>query len=662
MKEENSKIGRNGFLPTKQTSVLVTERGRGFLWWPVFFGLGIGIYFLLPAEPSPVVIGTLLPVLTLLLFLFRRRPVVRGALWLLWLAAAGFADMELQTFLLMPEEPTKAERKLYISGRIDVIDTNYNGRQRILLSSMKDFDDNPLPGRYRLTLIHRNNNLNAGDCVELIGVVSPLFKPSVAGGYQSDRNLYFAGINGSGYIPSEVLKLDCPAGGRRFGDRVAKLRDDIARRIHRVLPPDEASVAVALIAGDQTGISRRLIEAYRDSGLAHFLSISGVHMSMLAGLMFFLVRAGMALAAPLALRFNSKKTAAYLSILVSAAYLLLSGMPVPAVRAFLMTLVVLLAVLFEREAVSVRTLALSALIVLIIEPAALVGASFQMSYAAVIALVAFYEKFAGRLNRFLTAADVSLPRRIMRGLAVYLIGVLAADLVASLATLPFAVFHFNRVALCTSLTNLLSGPVIAFIIMPFVLVSLLAFPFGLEFVPLKIVGFGLEIVNNLTLWVASLPYAATSVLSMPLWGLLLIVAGGLWLCLLRSRLRLWGAAAIVLGALSLLGVKRPEVIVDAEIKTVAVLNSQSNSYYFLSRPDRWNKQNWLSKFAAAETKDKPQNSLWPARIKIKQGKSIFVDGREFDVRSAGGTAFYDNNGKITAKTVRAYIGRRPWNM
>ena len=198
--------------------------------------------------------------------------------------------------------------------------------------------------------------------------------------------------------------------------------------------------------------------------------------------------------------------------------------------------------------------------------------------------------------------------------------------------------------------------------MPFVLVSLLAFPFGLEFLPLKIVGFGLEIVNNLTLWVASLPYAATSVLSMPLWGLLLIVAGGLLLCLLRSRLRLWGAAAIVLGALSLLGVKRPEVIVDAEIKTVAVLDSQSKSYYFLPRPDRWNKQNWLSKFAAAETKDKPQNSLWPLRIQIEQGKSVRVDGREFDVRTAGGAAFYAEDGKITAKTVRAYTGRRPWNM
>lgn len=632
------------------------------MWVPVFFAAGIGVYFALPSEP-PLWTAAVPPVLLPLLWLFRRRPVVRGVVLLLLLATAGFADVQLKSFCLSRKAPPAEDGKLYLRGRIDRLDTNYRGRPRIVLGEMYDFEDNPVAGRYRLSMIHRDPGLEVGDCVEMVAAVSPPFPPSLADGYQFDRRLFFDGITGTGYIPSEVLPVKCPDSSPRLADRAAALRRSIVERIYNILPPDEAAVAVAIVAGDQTKISRPLIDAYRNSGLAHFLSISGLHMSMLAGLMFFLVRMVMALIPPLSLRYNSKKVAAVLAIFIGAVYLVISGAAIPAQRAFIMTLVVLLAVLFERQAISVRTLTWAALIVLVVTPEALVGASFQMSFAAVFALVAFYEKYAGRLNRFLSGEEVSLPAKIGRGLFAYFAGTVIADLVASVATLPFGIYHFNQLDYYSSLTNLLSGPLIGFVIMPFVLVSLLAMPFGLEWLPLKIVGFGLSLTNRLTVWVASLPHATGGAVSMPVWALVLISLGGLWLCLWRGSWRIWGTAAVVVGMLAMAAVDKPDIIVDRQGKTMAVLNRSNGKYFFLPGASRWNKQNWLSKYAAEEEKNRRDiyNPLYPGRVEPVPGRGVLVDGRFFDRNETLGAGFYERDGHLRMETVRGYIGRRPWN-
>ncbi len=639
----------------------LAEQNRWFLWLPVFFAAGIGIYFALLVEPSAWIILGLLEILLVAAWLLRRRPAGLRILFPLLLAVLGFANIQLKTIYLSRLEAPTADRKIYLSGRIDKLDANYRGKPRILLSDMKGFDGKAIAGRYRLTMVQKDPGLKAGDCVEMIAVVSPLFQTGMVGGYQFDRQLFFNGITGAGYIPSDVLPVTCPNPSPRFSDLAAALRQTISRRIEAVLPPDQAAVAVAIVAGNQSKISKPLINAYRDSGLAHFLSISGLHMSMLAGLMFFLVRFVMALVPALSLRYNSKKAAAVLAIFISAVYLVISGAAIPAQRAFVMTFVVLLAVLFERQAISMRTLAWAALIVLVISPQALISASFQMSFAAVTALVAFYEKFAGRLSRFLSGEEVSLGGRVLRGIWAYFLGVIIADLVASLATLPFAIYHFNRIALYTSLTNMAAGPLIGFVIMPFVLVSLLLMPLGLETLPLKLVGCGLSAVNSLTTRVASLPHAAAGVVSMPLWGPLLITFGGLWLCLWRCRWRMWGFAAIAVGFLSILTVSVPDLIVDRDARTVAVRTD--DGFYFMPGADRWNKQNWLNKYAAAEYKSRQEitNAVYPSRVAVMRRKGITVDGSRFDLERAGGVSFYLKDGRLRTETVRDSIGYRPWN-
>ena len=624
------------------TDIFYKERERWFLWLPVLFAVGIGIYFYLPAEPSKWITLTVIEVLLFLAYLFRFYPFLLKIIFLIGVIVIGFADVQLKTISLEKKLPTPPEGTIYIRGQILSADTNYRGRPRIVLGNMENFHNDKIMGQYRLTVIRKNQPIEVGKCVELVAEVSPIMKANQVGGYQPDRRLFFDGINGSGYVPTSVFEIDCHKDFGYFKRLIDKWRKRMTDTISSHLPSEQAAIISAVLAGNRDFMPQEQIENYRDSGLAHFLSISGLHMSMLAGLMFFFVRFFMALIPALSLRYNSKKVAAVLAFVVSTVYLLVSGAEVPTQRAYIMTFMVLLAVIFERQAISMRILAIAALIILIISPQALVNISFQLSFAAVVALVAFYERFGGKVERFLSGENKSLSIKILRGVIAYMIGIVLADLIASLATLPYAIYHFNRVSLYTSITNFIAGPIIGLIIMPAILIALLTIPLGLAKIPLKFAGLGVEQLNKLTEYVSSLPNATIELYSFPLWGLLLITFGGLWLCLWQQKWRHFGWIAIFVGALSIMTVQVPDLMVASDGKTIAVKNENGKLQAFKGG-NKWIKQNWLSKYASSNIKETDDKD----KIKIPN----------VDYVQTQGFAVYGN--KI--KTVRDYIGHRPWN-
>lgn len=667
------------------------ERSRWFMWIPVFFGVGIGIYFLFPTEPSRWLTLAFIEAILVLAYFGRHSPDRLLGLSAVMIILLGFANIQLKTIYLSKNEIISYDRKLYLSGRVSDLGTNFRGNPRFVLEDIRDFDGNKLAGRYRISMTSKNSELKEGECVELIATVFAPQKPNMVGSYQMDRKLYYEGINASGFASSRALPIECETKLSLSGvlhKAASDLRKRVVTKINKVLPADEAGIASAIVAGERGGINQKIINNYRDSGLAHFLSISGLHMSMIAGLMFFLVRFVIALIPPLALRYDSKKIAAVFAVFMSMVYLVISGAQIPSQRAFIMTFIVLLGVLFSRQAISMRMISWAALIVLVISPQALISASFQMSFAAVVALIAFYERFAGSLHRFLNGEgnrDLSLPIKVMRIVWVYIIGILVSDLVASLATLPFAIYHFNRIAVYTTLGNLLAGPIIGLIIMPFVLIALLLMPFNLEAWALKIVGFGIEKVNEITAYTASLPNAGYQVVSIPLWGLLLIVFGGLWLCIWNERWRIMGWIGIILGAMSILTVKVPDVIVDKYAEVFAVKDNKGELVILPSRGNNFAKKIWLEKTAndklsAKESKklkkiydgeltDKDwidlsceeRSCIYKDRIVIIKFGGIEIDGNDFDLHKAEGASFFIDEEKVQVETVRNYIGFRPWN-
>jgi competence protein ComEC len=550
------------------------EGDRRLLWLPVFFGAGIAVYFSLTAEP-PLWLGAVVAVAAgALAYASRRhRPAGEAALALVLVAAgftlAGETTRECGTPML--------ERRLgpvAVTGRVVDVDILGNGWRLIVAPD-------PLPGldpgsrmpRLRLHIPPSSDALLPGDRVAVKALLYPVPGPILPGGRDMQRDLYFAGIGAVGYSHGGARRIAAPEGSAAGGwrERLRSLRSEMTERITAVLPGSTGGVAAALITGKRGAVAEEVKEAFRNSGLSHLLAIAGLHLGLVAAFVFFTVRGGLALIPPVALRFPIKKIAAAAALLVLIGYLLISGAAIPTERAFVMNGLLFVAILLDRLRISMRVCAIAAAVVLAIEPVSLVGVSFQMSFGAVVALIAVYETFGARLAR-------TLHRRSFFGRVLGYCGAVAiTTLVATIGTLPFSVYHFHRLALYSPLANVVAVPVSALWTLPWGVAACLLMPFGLERFALVPMGWGID----LTIWVAEtvsgLPGDVWAMPRLPTAGLVLVAMGGLWLCLWRGSWRRWGALAVIAG-LAGMALTRPPDVVIADIGRFVALRAVDGHY------------------------------------------------------------------------------------
>lgn len=630
-----------------------SDYSRRILWLPVLFGCGIGSYFLLPEEPNKWITLWTVEALIVIAIIFRRRMRVLYYLAAIFVFVLGFAVIQLKSIYIGNFPHELYGKTSYLKGVITKIDTNYKGKQRFTFDELEDFEGNKYSGKYRIVQRSNDKVASVGDCVEQVGTIMPPAVETAVGGYQLDRKNYFEGLKGSGYAESNFFPAECNVSSPGWlSSQIARLRQRLVRHIMRLLPPAESSVAAAIIAGDKSLISTAQYDQYRNSGLAHFLAISGLHMSLLCGLMFFIVRLGLALVPPIALRFDSRKIAAWCALITSFIYLLISGMAVPAQRAFIMIAVVLIGVMTNRRAISMYSVGLAAFIILLLSPEVLISASFQLSFAATIGLVAFYEKYSSAIRSYFAQGN-----KFWQGFKIYIFGILITDFIASLSTLPFAIYHFNMVAIYTTLGNLASGPIIGFVIMPCVLFSLLLLPLGWDKPFLLAAGFGIDLVNHITEFVSSLPYAGFYVQAMPTIGLLCIVFGGLWLSIWFCRWRIWGAYAIGLGLLSILFVRTPDVLVGDHLKAIAFKNEEGKLELVSTRGGGFIKQSWRQRYPTSDNKTmlNAHPELWI------EGDIVTIGRQQYNIKDIIGFSAYKKGDDYIVKTIRDDIGFRPWN-
>ena len=354
---------------------------------------------------------------------------------------------------------------------------------------------------------------------------------------------------------------------------------------------------MALLTGLRGALPDHIWDDWAVAGIIHLLSISGLHMALVAGTVFFAVRIALALAPPLALRLPAKKLAALLALIGAFGYLLISGASVPAVRSFIMTALMLLAVMVDRNPFSMRLVAFAALVLLLLQPESLIGASFQMSFAAVAALIAVYETGAAKRPSGAHGLDGRL--------ILYVAGCALTTVVASAATTPFSIYHFSRFSTYGIVANLIAVPLSAVWIMPLGMLGLLLIPFGLADFCFVLMAQGIEIIIVVAAFVAELPGAALDVAQPPLAALIATVAGGLWLCLWRTPWRRLGLLGIALGCGLMLLARPPDVLVDARAQIVAV---RLDGLLAISpwKRDSWITDSWLQ--SAGQDEAAP----WPA--------------------------------------------------
>jgi competence protein ComEC len=421
------------------------------------------------------------------------------------------------------------------------------------------------PRRVRLHIPRTSDLLDPGDRVGLKAMLYPAPGPTLPGGYDFQRDAFFAGLDGVGYSYGAARRIAAPEKpeGENADPRVdagwreslRRLRVNMERRITAALPGSTGGIASALITGKRGAISADVTQAFRDSGLAHLLAVSGDHLGLVGGIVFFAVRALLALAPWVALRCPIKKIAAGVALLAVACYLLICGAAISTQRAFIMSGLVFGAILLDRVRISMRVCAVAALALLVMDPASLVSVSFQMSFGAVIALIAVYETFGARLVQLLHRR--SLPGRILG----YCGAVLLTTVVATIGTDPFSIYHFHRWVLYSPLANLVAVPLTAVWTLPWAVVTCLLMPFGLEKLGLVPMGWGIDGIIWIAQLVSAWPGNIWTVPRLPTAGLVAIAFGGLWLCLWRGAWRRWGLVAIAVGAASTILTRPPDILI-----------------------------------------------------------------------------------------------------
>jgi competence protein ComEC len=690
---------------------LEAEQERWFLWLPVLFGTGIALYFALPAEPLALV--ALMPaVAALALHLAGPRTGLGGLITAALLATAlGVVAAKMRTELVRapvfqgaPLGPSTGQaqgqaRSLDVRGHVELVEPRAGKGQRLTVrvTALEKHEAHAWPTRVRIVARAENAALKPGDAVRLRAMLNPPPGPSLPDDYDFARAAWFLGLGAVGAADGAAeIDADAPAPppALRLAAAVARVRQAIGARILAALPGETGAIANALITGERGGISEATNQAFRDSGLFHILSISGLHMVVMAGAVFFSIRLALAAIPAIALRYPIKKWAAAGAMLGAFGYLMISGAAFATVRSYIMISIMFLAVLLDRPAIALRNVALAALAILVLWPESLLDAGFQMSFAAVVALVATYEWL-----RLRNAGGDGPPRRgVVGSVLLFLGGIVTTTLVASLAVAPFGIYHFHNTQAFAMLANVLAIPICNLVVMPAALAALVAMAVGLEAGPLWLMGLGIDAMVWCAQAVSELPGAVGRVPAIPTVAFALFVTGGVWCALWGTRWRLLGVVPIALGLMLAPTGRRPDVLVGRGAALVAVRGADGRLSALAGRGSSYELARWLEhdgdsrppaeaakgsafrcdrlgciahvkglRLAVARTGAALRDDCTLAAILIvpfhrparcrPTGAAIDID----DLATRGAHALTVENGRVRVSTAAEVRGERPWS-
>jgi competence protein ComEC len=454
------------------------------------------------------------------------------------------------------------ERLLQVSATVESVQT-LAAEEAVRLVIRPTGDGLPVRLRVNVDRDKLPAGLVPGATIGLRAWIMPPAPMAVPGGYDFSRTAWFQQIGGTGRALD--IAVTAPPSGQSLAARIAGWRQSLSAHIRGTLGNGgEGGIAAALATGDQFGIPDADAEAMRRSGLAHLLSVSGLHLTAMVGAVMLLTLRLLALSPALALRFRLILVAAGAGALAGIAYTLLTGAEVPTVRSCIAALLVLLGIALGREALTLRLVAVGALVVLLLWPESLPGASFQMSFAAIVAIISLHEN--PRVQAWVTRRDEGWPMRLGR----FLFGLVLTGLAVEIALMPIALFHFHKTGLYGALANVIAIPLTTFVIMPLEALALLFDTLGLGAPFWWLTGQALSFLLWLAHSAATAPGAVALLPAMPTAAFASMAAGGLWICLWRTKWRRWGMIPVAAGALWALLTPAPDLIVTGDGRHLAL--------------------------------------------------------------------------------------------
>ncbi|MFZ1814457.1 MAG: ComEC/Rec2 family competence protein [Rhizobiaceae bacterium] len=570
---------------------------------PACLALGILTYFNAAAEPLLWVVIVTCAVLALLVGQIAVHGILRSLAILLLLFLAGMAAAQMRT-IQADHRTVTAWHKGVISGTVIETSHNSRGQPRYLIrpAAIEGYEAAALPPLIRVSARSGSAVLLPGDGISGKAVIQPLTGPAYPGGYDFSFHAWYEQLAGVGYfteLPARAEDLRVTGMRDRFVTAVNRLRVAIAERIAAGMPAQEAALAIALVTGDRSLIAPKVQESLRQSGLAHILAISGLHMALVTLTVAASLRWLLSLFPSIALRHPVRKWAASAGLLAATSYLAISGASVATERAWIMIAIMLGAAILDRRAMTVRNVATAALVILLLEPESLLEPGFQMSFAAVAALVSSYESWTAYRQGRKHQPDILFRRGERWPVAILLLSMrnhLAAlmftSLVAGLATGLFAAYHFHRIAPLGLVSNLLAMPVVSFLVMPLALISSLLMPYGLETLTLPALGSSVSLVVGVSDWTNG--FALDGITGARTQQFL--VAGTVSLTalsVLRSRLRYFAVLPLILFVLSLGNPAIPNVLVSEDGRAAAYRTGEGRLVLLYPRRNRFVSDIWL---------------------------------------------------------------------
>lgn len=531
-------------------------------WLAVGFGTGIGAWTLLPGPWQWAAVLALCAAVMVVAPLIARAgqaDLTRHALiGMALMVAAGLATIWMKS-ATVGVVPIAARQTVALAGRI--VDRQDDGAgARLVLAARIAGLDRPMLIRVMLPAPLDRPGVATGATITARARLEPPAPPMLPGSHDYAFAAWFDGIGATGSISGPVTLLAPAAPLPSLRTAQTALRDHVLAH----LGGSAGAIAATLASGDRGAIGRSDGEAMRDAGFAHLLSISGLHVSAVVGAVWLLAFRGLGLFPWIVLRVRLPLVAALCGALAGVAYCLVTGAQVPTLRAAAGAVLVLGALALGRDPLSMRLLAVAAMFVMLFWPETVIGAGFQMSFGAVVAIIALHD--AGPVRRFLARRDESRLVRLGRRAAMLLLG----GLVIELALLPIALFHFHRAGLYGALANLLAIPLVTFVAMPALAVALLLDPLGLGGPAWWVTGKALDAVLTIAHFTAAFPGAVTTLPAMPGWVYGLWLGGGLWLSLWSGPVRRWGLVPMALAMLAWATIRTPDVLIAGDGRHVGI--------------------------------------------------------------------------------------------
>ncbi|MEO9457912.1 MAG: ComEC/Rec2 family competence protein [Lentilitoribacter sp.] len=598
--EHSDHRDQKGYL--HQSLAIETNFGHTFLFIPVF--LILGAYFNFSRKLDIDDAFLMIPIIVLSAIAALQKRINIGSKFVLLLLSAFFigafaANIEMKKpTILIDSDVTTNLKGIVLSKNIG---TNGSLRYKILINSTSQPTIKRPPHKVQLLSRSGDGQLKVGHIIETRARLTRPSGPVYPKGYDFAFGAYINDIGAYGFILGAPKVLgsiryqELPIKSR-FELFVGAIQSKISNRINDHLSGDAAAISSALIIADKKAISEETVTALRNAGLAHILAISGLHMVLASGTLFLTLRALLSLFPSLVQAIPVKKVAAVAALLAATSYLVISGAPISAQRAWLMLVIMLGATILDKPAITLRNVAIAAIIIVLISPSSVTTPGFQMSFAAATALVSVYGAWARiKLANYEHSTTYFKETYLYRSVQ-FVVGLGLTALIAGLATGIFSSLHFHQLAGYGVLGNVLAMPVVTFFVMPLALLSMLLMPYGLEWLPLSGLGQSIEIVIYLANWVAGLggefkTGRPTSIVT----GFL--IAGFIIFVLFRSSIRLFGLLAIITGLVLsvMIPIKIPDVFISEDGKLVGIRYDQQ-LFVNRTRPSSFISDQWLNAY------------------------------------------------------------------